>query len=338
MNLTKNSIKVLLALEKWGILSLGQVDGMLCGMKVDSKKRIELFFNSKPRNGYRGGTYKAMSRWETECWVQPRVYTNLPRLYTLTQVGHEVLWKDNKNKKYSFYETAEILVRHELTVSAVGLVLSEMLGLRVSTEMERYTASKLKDKGLKLSDLDFSDLWIEDPVQPKAVEVERTQKSAKRYAKLWRGYRKDLPPNVVVLYIVCFPGGAKRLMRRAEKLGADHVYFCDLEAFKSSLGRGPFVGYRGGWITLGSATDRPQRPASRRVPVESLSAGQDASARDRHPTGPCAAPSRPAVGTHSLQLLQQGLFASPPPSRANGPRPHPLSSPSPSPEGDWRTN
>jgi len=38
---------------------------------------------------------------------------------------HARLWKDDANKKYTFYETAEILVRHELIVSGVGLVLSE---------------------------------------------------------------------------------------------------------------------------------------------------------------------------------------------------------------------
>ena len=271
--------------------------------------------------------------------VRPRLYTNMPRLYTLTGKGHKKLRNEKLTGRDGFYcEVAESLVRHELIVSGVGLVMSEVLGLRVSTEVERYLDSNLKDKGIGMGDVEFSDLWIEDPVQPKAVEVERTQKSRARYKKLWQDYRKDLPANAVVIYVVCFAGGVNRLLNRARAVHADHVYFCELDAFISSLGRGPFIGYRGGWITLEPAKGLPQGPASRRVPVESLSAGQDASARDRHPAGPCAAPSRPAVGTHSLLLLQQGLFASPPPSRANGPRPHPMSSPSPSPEGDWRTN
>ena len=317
MKLTPGNTKVLLALEKWGILGLGQMDGILGWKELEPRKRIELFFNALPRNGYRGTTYKAMIRVEEAGWVTPKLYTNLPRLYTLAGRGYKKLKAAGLTSRDGFYWTvAESLVRHELIVSGVGLVMSEVLGLRVSTETERYLASDLKKKSFGLRDVEFSDLWIEDPVQPKAVEVERTQKSRTRYKKLWQDYRKDLPANAVVIYVVCFPGGVNRLLHWARAMQADHVYFCDLEGFKSSLGRGPFMGYRGGWITLEPAADRPQAPAVRRV-----QAGQDSLAEQY------AQPSLTAVGTHSLELLQQGVFASPP-------RPYPL----PAQQKDWRSN
>lgn len=251
VKLTKGRVRILSLLEKWGILGLGQLDGFLSEGKLERKERMELFFNSKPKDGYRGMTYKAVSRIEDLGFVRSHSYTNLPQVYTLTAKGHGALRKEGLNKLPSYCpEVAETLVRHELTVSATGLVLAELLGLRVWTELERYLLSA-GGKSLSRKDFGLSDLWIEDQDQPKAIEVERTQKSAKRYASLWESYRNDLPRNGVVLYIVCFPGGAERLRRFAEKFRADHVYFCSLEDFRASLGRGPFVGYRGGEITLG---------------------------------------------------------------------------------------
>lgn len=252
MKMTKGRVRILSVLEKWGILGLGQMDGILSEGQMERMERMNLFFNSKPRDGYRGMTYKAVSRVEDLGLVKAHSYTNLALVYTLTAKGHGALRKEGLNKLPSYCpEVAETLVRHELTVSATGLVMAEVLGLRVWTELERYLLSAGGNKRTGRKDFGLSDLWIEDEEQPKAIEIERTQKSAKRYAALWENYRNELPPNGVVLYIVCFPGGAERLRKRAEKLRADHVYFCSLEDFRASFGRGPFIGYRGGEIALG---------------------------------------------------------------------------------------
>ena len=250
--LTEGNLKILSALEKWGILGLGQVDGLMFHKELNKEKRMELFFNSVTREDYSGTAYKGMDRLKKAGCVRGHSYTNLPTVYTLTSMGHGVLRKNQLSKLTTFCgEVAETLVRHELTVSAAGLVMTELLGLRVWTEMERYLMSSVGNRTAGRKDFGLSDLWIQDAAQPKAVEIERTQKSAGRYAELWDNYRIQLPPNGVVLYVVCFPGGTERLLRRAEQLRADHVYFCALENFKESLGTGPFVGYRGGRIMLG---------------------------------------------------------------------------------------
>lgn len=252
VKMTERRARILTLLEKWGILGLGQLDGLLYEGELPEERRLELFFNSAPRDGYRGMTYKAMSRIEGLGWVRGNSFTNLPVTYTLTTKGHAALRKEKLNALPSFSgEVAESIVRHELLVSGIGLTLSVLRRLRVRTEWERYLASSGREETAGRKDFGLSDLWISDAVQPKAVEVERTQKSARRYEELWRGYREDLPPGGVVLYVVCFPGGCVNLLKRAEKLGADHVYFCQLSDFKASRGRGPFVGYRGGQVCLG---------------------------------------------------------------------------------------
>ncbi|MFA6093769.1 MAG: hypothetical protein WCU88_08450 [Elusimicrobiota bacterium] len=226
---------------------------------------MELFFNSGSEDEYDGTAYKGLKRLARAGLVGFRTYTNLPRIYSLTGLGHRILRREGINTLPACAgELAESLVRHELLVNAVGLVLSEVLGLRVWTELERYQAS-LQNVKVRRNEQGFSDLWIEDDEQPKAVEIERTQKSAVRYAKLWRAFRVEYPRNCVVLYVTCFPGGAGILLRRARKLMADHIYVCALEDFQSSLGMGPFVGYRGGevelrppkeWISSGNGNEK----------------------------------------------------------------------------------
>ena|GEM_PF-2165734 len=246
----QRDLQVLLSLERWGVLSVGQLDGLVFHREVGEGKRVERFFNSFNRKDYGGTAYRVLKELELGGFVKSLTYINLLNLYSLAVPGHKVLRKHGLNALPACGgEIAESLVRHELVVNAVGLVLSELLGLRVWTELERYLASA-KNVKVRRNEQGFSDLWIEDEEQPKAVEIERTQKSADRYAKTWSAYRREFPRNSVVLYITCFPGGAGRLLRRARKLMADHIYVCDLEDFKSSLGRGPFVGYRGGEVEL----------------------------------------------------------------------------------------
>lgn len=274
IQVTKANLEIFSGLEKWGILGLGQIKGCLSNKGLTDQKRTELFFNSTEHKDWKGTAYKTMLRLEKGGYVRGHSYTNLPRVYTLTGKGHAELRKNSMNRQPGFYgNVAETLVRHELLVTGVGLVLSELRGLEVTTETERYLISDTSAETMRKQGLGLSDLWIADRRQPKAVEIERTQKSAARYAELWSDYRKKLPPSGVVLYIACFTGGEKILLRRAEKLRADHVYVCGLDRFRESLGRGPFVGFRGGRVELGETAVPQPAPAPARLIEEPASAG-----------------------------------------------------------------
>ena len=259
----RTGLRVLRGLEKWGILSLPQIEGLAFNGGSE-KEKLDLFFNGSFEDEYRGASYKVLERLEKRGLAKHHRHINAPRVYALTREGHKALEEAGMARIGDYREMiSDFMVKHELLVSGIGLVMSELLGLRVSTEFERQVLSRGH-----AGDFPLPDLWITDAEQPKAVEVERSLKSAARYRKLWEFYRANLPGPAVVLYIAAFPNGTKLLLSRARKFMADFIYVCDLMEFKSSLGRGPFVGYRGDEIYLGKPEQSLLEPLFR--PEESL--------------------------------------------------------------------
>ncbi|MBI5631612.1 MAG: hypothetical protein HY921_12105 [Elusimicrobia bacterium] len=328
------TLGILRSLEKWGIMGLAQMEGLLFCNGLDTTARVDLFFNSKFRDEYRGASYKAVRYLEELGLVTVNHYTNMPRIYTLTTAGHQALRGLDLSLLPEFRASlADSLVKHELLVTGIGLVLSELLGLSVSTEFERQVFSQGAARSAAAGDIPMPDLWISEPGKPKVIEVERTQKSRERYRKTWASYRHDLPPATVVLYITSFPNGPRLILARARKLMADFIYVCSLEDFKASLGRGPYVGYRGGEIVLG----QPQGTNPQRVAPASLPARQDASAGGSLPVAPFAPPPQSIrIGELIRPRGRPDQFAAPLAIRPF-PRPHPPT-PSPAPEGEELLN
>ncbi len=86
----------------------------------------------------------------------------------------------------------------------------------------------------------YSDLWIVDQQQVKGIEIELTQKSAKRYKNLWQEFRMCMPTGGVVLYLTSWPDGPASLLRMAAEFRKDRIYAARLETFRDKLGRCPF--------------------------------------------------------------------------------------------------
>lgn len=326
---------VLRALERWGILGLSQLDGLLFHKGLSAEERLELFFNSKFRDEYRGASYKVLGRLERWGLVTVHHYANVPRVYTLTGKGHGVLVKQSLSKLKDYRDSlADSLVKHELLVNGTGLVLSELLGLPVSTDFERHVLSRGSERAASSEEFPLPDLWVTDHAQPKAIEVERTQKSAERYRKLWAFYRNNLPSSAVVLYITAFPNGPRLLLSRARKLLADFIYVCSIEDFQAGLGRSAFLGYRGGEIRLGTPLSHPQGPQHQRVATASLSARPGlAGPGETLPIAPFAPPLRSIRIGELLRPRGWSEQFAPPLELRPFPRPLPLT-PSPSPEGE----
>lgn len=247
VKLGERDLQILSALETWGILGLGQLEGLLFRKDSAPQERLALFFNSADPGRYHRYVFRCLRRLETAGLIKAHRYVNLPKLLTLTAEGHARLRAAGRSRlpePAGF--VADSLVRHELDAAGVGLVMSELLGLPVRTERERYLWGRERGRATAPLRLALSDLWVVDEARPKAVEVERTQKSATRYRDLWELYRRRLPPGGVVLYIACWPTGAPLLLARARACLADFVYVCGLEEFKASLGTCAFRGYRDG--------------------------------------------------------------------------------------------
>ncbi|MDE2141185.1 MAG: hypothetical protein KGJ84_02070 [Elusimicrobia bacterium] len=255
----ERTFNILRVLEKWGVLGLAQVKGLLFADGLREIERMRFFFNWRFKEEYTGACYKAMKVLEELRLIEAQHYVNMPWLFYLTREGHAVLGRTGFQRIGEIRQPLlDSLVKHEVLVTGIGLTLTELLGLGASTEFERQFLSRGGEQDRGREPFPLPDLWVSDPGQPKAIEVERTLKSMARYRKLWTFYRDNLPGSAVVLYITAFANGPRLLLSRARRLMADFVYVCALEDFQSSLGRCAFVGYRGAEIRLRPRLDHPQ--------------------------------------------------------------------------------
>ena len=329
------TVRILRELEKWGILGVGQIEGLLFPERLSETERMNLFFNSKFQGEYTGASYKAVKVLEELGLIEGQHYTNMPRLYNLTKDGHRVLEDLGLTALQEIRgPLMDSLVKHEVLVTGIGLVISECLRQPVSTEFERQVRSRGATLDQGRESFPLPDLWVADAGQPKAIEVERTQKSAARYRKLWTFYRDNLPGSSVVLYITAFSNGPRLLLSRARKLMADFIYFCGLEEFQAGLGGCAFVGYRGAEIRLEKRAGHPQGMHHQRVPLASLSARPGFAGPGESLTIVPSAPPPQSIRIGELIRPRSRPDQSAAPLEMRPfPHPHPLT-PSPSPEGE----
>lgn len=338
----KRDWKMLLALERWGVLGLGQLHGLALLDRSESADYSRLFFNDTERRDYWTRLAKRLVQLSKAGLIQIHFYENYPKLFTLGKRGHEVLKRRNKARFLGYRKSISLVqAEHEIVVNGVGLLLTELLGLEIRTERERYVWSGHGGWSPAPERVPIADLWIVDPVQPKAIEVELIQKSELRYRDIWRAYRSRLRSKAVVLYLTSWPSGVRCLLAHAARFEADFIYVCGLKEFRESQGRHPFLGYRQGQqLVLNSrAIPNVVAPAYQRVPPASLSARPGfAGPGERLAAGTFASPSQPLrVGRLTPSLSRQGQgqgqFVPPLESRI-APHPLPLHSPSPAPEGE----
>lgn len=333
----KRDLEVLKGLEIWGILGIGQLEGLVFRKDARSLERVPLFFNEYHRRDHGSYAYKRILKLTAAGLIHANFYLGYPRLYTLTSKGHKLLKTLTLNRLPGFRSSLALaFVKHELAVSSVGLVLSETLGLEVTTERERFVWSGRGGWTPAPVRLAISDLWIVDQDEPKAIEIELVQKSEARYQEIWNAYRRRRPENGLVLYLTGWPHGPECILEHAQRFRMDFIRVCALAQFRETGGRAPFIGYREGQVTVLSprAAIPDAGPASPRVPEARLSARQDVSAGESLASVPFAPPSRRVgAGTLILPNGRKDQFVPPRESRAC-PRPHPLVSPSPSPEGE----
>ncbi len=237
--LTPRDMKVLAGLEVWGVLGVAQLHGLADADALPGA-RAALFFNEMDRRLYWTRLFKRLCRLEAEGYIRGHLFVNHRKAYTLAERGHGVLKLRGLSRLPGYRDSIEeSLLDHELTAAAAGLVMTELLGLKVSTERERFVwtgrggRSSAPERGI-------SDLWIVDGERPKAVEIEMHQKSERRYEDIFETYRRKLPPGGAVLYLTAWPSGARCIQRHAQTFRAAFVYACSLSDFRRSAGRAPF--------------------------------------------------------------------------------------------------
>ncbi|MBI2787309.1 MAG: hypothetical protein HYX59_01380 [Elusimicrobia bacterium] len=238
--LTPRDLKVLTALETWGVLGLGQLHGIVAGKGVSAAEKTRLFFDETDRRDYWRWFSKRLTVLVQSSYIKAHFFINHPKMFTLAEKGHELLKRRGLARMPGYRDSIdESLVEHELTVGAAGLVMTELLGLTVRTERERFLWSDHGGRG-PAPERGVSDLWIVDHAQPKAIEIEMHQKSEKRYEEIFEAYRRRMPDGGAVLYLTAWPSGVRCILSHAQTFRAPFIYACSLVDFRGSAGRAPF--------------------------------------------------------------------------------------------------
>lgn len=267
MKLQDRDFEVLGALERWGVMGLGQVDGLLFHKEVSGEERARLFFNDIRREDYWGRAYKRLSGLEKLGLVRVQRSDYTWPVYLLTARGFELLKRRGKTR----FDTpsqgiSARLIRHETITVGVGLVLTEILGLAVSTARETWTWMNRRYPHSRDARLAMPDFLIGEKggESRHIVEVELTPKSRRRYADILREHRRRLSNmNSRVLYLVDWPGGVGHMMRLGRKFEVSEVQAAQLSDFRAKLGRCEFAksyGYRSEPYVLGTNPDPQEVP------------------------------------------------------------------------------
>lgn len=247
MRLTERDFKVLEALEKWGALGLGTVDGAFFRTGADWPERMRLLFNEIDRRDYWHGAYKRMDVLRKQGWVKLESYINHHQTYLLTPEGHRLLKSEGRSVLLGIRpKMPEAFVDHELAVAAVGLILEETFDRRVMSHRQLYAMHDWRERrrtrreGRPL----IPDLWIVDKERPCAVEVELCQKSERRYAGLWEDYRHKMPKGGVLLYLTGWKGLRDTLFKKANDWRFPILYGATLADFRAARERCVFSSWR----------------------------------------------------------------------------------------------
>lgn len=241
IQLTARDFKMLAALEKWIVLGIGQMVGLGLEPTLEKAELIERFFNKMGREDYKLGVFNRVHALEAQGYINGHSFLRQPKAYTLTERGYNALRDEPVEQRPEIRDfVSEALIRHELKVSAVGLILTELLGLSAGRQHPKAVWTHAGGRR-RLVVEGASDLWIESP-EPKAFEVELTQKSKGRYEEIFEAYRRRLTRGGAVLYLTGWPGGAAVILKNARAQRAPFVYACGLDEFRLSAGRCAFQG------------------------------------------------------------------------------------------------
>lgn len=241
-------------LEVWGVLGLGQIDGLVFHKEPGEIERCRLFFNEYGQNLYRLSGYKRLQDLKKSGHVEAHFYRDFPMVFTLTSRGHRTLKAAKRARLPGFKRSISgHLIEHEIMVNAVGLALSRLHGLTVRSIRERTEWNRRGGWSHTTSRSKVPDLWISDPNEPKAVEVELNKKATQLYPEIWETYRQALPSRAVVLYLTNWPSGPDFVRRQAARLGMDFIYVCDLAEFRRTAGRCAFTNREGRSLLLAPA-------------------------------------------------------------------------------------
>lgn len=263
IELEKRDMKILSAVEVWGVLGLGHVQGAFFSLEKMAWKRAELLFNQGVRQ--KGCAYRRLRKLELSGYLRLHRILGYPQVYGLTEKGHEALKARGLAKLPGYCKWVSAFTLNNRLVSAsVGLLMKNIQGLPVVGERQIYQWQA----GLKRARKWWGNYLIPDlmvtqrPYVP--VEVELRQKSTERYHKLWYDYRSRFGYDVRVLYLAPSKERAAGLLRDAHAPGINHshIFVLDIPTYQESVGAANFRNLYNKTFSIG---EQPLAPAQQRV-------------------------------------------------------------------------
>jgi len=241
IQLTQRDLKMFAALETWGVLGIGQMFGLGLAQTLSESEKVERFFNKMERDDYKLWLAARLRALEVAGYVQGHSFLRQPKAFTLTHRGREAISDEPVSRSEVRDTVSEAMIRHDLKVSGVGLVLTQILGLPARREHPQAVWTNTNGRQ-HLTLEGAADLWIDTTPAPRAVEVELTQKSRRRYEDIFETYRRRLSSNGAVLYLTGWQEGVALILRNARDNRAPFVFACSLDEFRRAAGRCVFQG------------------------------------------------------------------------------------------------
>jgi len=250
IHLKKRDFEILSALELWGVLGLGQVEGAFFRWAADRLQRARLLFNEGYR--HKGIAYRRLHKLERSGYIRIHRFVGHGQVYGLSEKGHRTLKQHGISRLPGYLKwVSPFTLPHRIAVAGAGLFLEKSLDIQVRGEREEwYRQKRLKRERKIYGELLVPDLTLFTATGRHRLEVELHQKSDKRYKKLWERYRDWLSKGDKVLYLVPSEQRMKGLLELARTGYFPHIFVLDLPAFRESLGEASFSNKDGEAVTI----------------------------------------------------------------------------------------
>lgn len=230
---------MLSAMEVWGVLGLGHVQGAFFGSHLDTLARCKLLFSQRIRQ--KGCAYRRLRKLQLAGYIKAYKLLGYPQVYGLTENGYRLLKSRGLTKLRSYCKwVSAYTLSNKLASVSVGLMLKHLKGKSLASDRITYEwQQNLKRERKWSGNLLLPDLTVYEPHIP--VEIELHQKSTERYHELWDHYKECFGREIKVAYLTPTAERAEGLWITARIKDHRHIYTLDLPAFIRSIGEAAFT-------------------------------------------------------------------------------------------------
>lgn len=222
MKIQERDKEILLGLEKWGVMGLGQVSGLFFKREAMRQERERLFLEKIERRDYWTAAYKRLGMLEKAGLIRKVYYRTAfgrRQVWFLSAAGHGYLKRQKLARLGSYKRTLGItkLHRHRWVVG-IGLALSA-LGWKVKSARELDETGWFTRQKNARDRPQLPDLWIDTGTRSAAVYASLIPwRNWEPLEAGWRMFQARFP-GVRILHVRAAAYQLEPLVRHARSLG-----------------------------------------------------------------------------------------------------------------------